>query len=248
MERKRVVMNTIPWVLAASLTVLSVADNVAAQDASTPSRARTATEALNRAPADSTLGARPPTPTAPPVAARPRARTLTDVLNQTADLPPPATVSARPQAPPPAAPPIATQDVDTLLADLPVGPVSAMAPLPLGYYVRGDLDCNRIWQGEGNLAWLSETAFTIDFGGCDPGTIQQVGDTLWHEDQRCMTELGGDGGVFSIDYELDSADTLVTRTRLGADTTEQRDRWTHCPAADVPSEARFHPDDATRPG
>ena len=240
---------------------LGLASAVQAQETPGQARARATTQSLNQAPADTTLGTRP---TATPLAqsqapARRQGRTLTDVLNQTADAEPAAATRApAPAAPAPtrrAAAPVAAPvaetetpapDIVPVLAELPVGPMSALPPLPLGYYVRGDMACNQIWPGEGNLAWLSEIAFTIDFGGCDPGAITQVSDTAWHEDQRCQTELGGDAGLYSIDYEAGEGGTLITRTKLPADPTPTEDVWKPCAADEVPAEARFHPDDPGR--
>lgn len=245
---------------------LGLASAVQAQETPGQARARATTQSLNQAPADTTLGTRPTAaPIAPPAPrpapARGQGRTLTDVLNQTADAEPaapsraPATSAPaqtrRAAAPAPVAAPVAATEaaapaIEPVMAELPTGPMSALPPLPLGYYVRGDMACNQIWPGEGNLAWLSEIAFTIDFGGCDPGTITQVSDTAWHEDQRCQTELGGDAGLYSIDYEAGEGGTLITRTKLPADPTPTEDVWRPCAAAEVPAEARFHPDDPGR--
>ena len=128
------------------------------------------------------------------------------------------------------------------------GPSTAASPqatqpepdgLPRGYYVRADKNCNQVWPGDGELAWLSETAFTIDFGGCEPGLIQQLGPTTWHEEQRCVTELGGDGGAYSIDYELTGPGEILRTARLAIDQSVESQSWKHCDTADVPAEARF---------
>lgn len=111
--------------------------------------------------------------------------------------------------------------------------------LPRGYYVRADKNCDQVWPGDGELAWLSETAFTIDFGGCEPGLIQQLGPTSWHEEQRCVTELGGDGGAYSIDYELTGPGEILRTARLAIDQSVESQSWKHCDTGQVPQEARF---------
>jgi len=216
----------------------------AVQDTPARARARTATQSLNQAPAESTLGQ---TPASPPLAttARPRATapaTSPSAVTQAAPRasaprvaptrPVPQTAPARTETPAPAA--AAELDIAAL-----AGPPSALPPLQLGYYVRGDLNCDQVWPGEGDLAWLSATAFVLDFGGCEPGAIQQVSDTVWREDQQCLTELGGDGGAFSVGYDIRSTTVLARTTRLALDGAEQQDIWTHCDADQVPAEARF---------
>lgn len=111
--------------------------------------------------------------------------------------------------------------------------------LPRGYYARADKNCDQVWPGDGELAFLSDTAFTIDFGGCEPGLIQQLSPTTWHEDQRCVTELGGDGGAYSIDYELTGPGEILRTAHLALDQSVERQSWKHCEAEDVPTEARF---------
>lgn len=189
-----------------------------------------AATAVQQAPAARTSSAPPPLPRpAVPQAAAPLARTVA--------APPPvqaAPPAARVQAPPPAstgavaAPPAAAQP-----------PVPEPARLTPGYYVRGDKGCDEVWPGEGDIAWLSPTSFVIDFGGCEPGTIRQTSPTTWHEDQRCMTELGGDAGLYSVNYELTGPDAMTRRARLGLDEYIEEDTWKRCEVADVPEEARF---------
>ena len=254
---------TVCW--TALIAALGLGTASIAQETPSQTRARTATQSLNQGPVDSTLGTRPTA--APPLAVQPRpaparpapsGRTLTDILNATGDesvasgadaataAAPVETARDEPDIQTPALP-VTPQEVEVAIADLPAGPPSALPPLPVGYYSRGTVDCNAIWPREGNLAWLSLTSFTIDFGGCEPGQIVQVTDTTWREDQRCMTELGGDAGSFIVEYEALSPTTIGTLSRLETEPTGQDDIWTHCDAEQVPAQARFHPDDTTRP-
>lgn len=129
---------------------------------------------------------------------------------------------------------------------MPTGPTSALPPLPVGYYVRGEKNCDQVWPLAGDIAWLSELTFSIDFGGCEPGDIQQISDTTWTERQTCQTELGGEGPPYIIDYEAAPDGVLLTRARLGETALGVQDRWTACSADDVPAEARFHADDPGR--
>ncbi|HEX8470288.1 MAG TPA: hypothetical protein VF633_04180 [Brevundimonas sp.] len=177
--------------------------------------------------------------------AQARARAAASALNQG--------VTESPTHSEQAARPARTQPIQTRapLSPDPVptsGPSTAASPeatppepdgLPRGYYARADKDCNQVWPGDGELAWLSETAFTIDFGGCEPGLIQQLGPTTWHEEQRCVTELGGDGGAYSIDYELTGPGEILRTARLAVDQSVESQTWKHCDTADVPAEARF---------
>ena len=103
-----------------------------------------------------------------------------------------------------------------------------------------------MWPGDGDLAWLSAIAFTIDFGGCDPSAIQQLGDTMWEERQACRTELGADGPSNIVNYEITPEGALITRTRLGETALGREDRWAPCAADDLPPEARFAADDPGR--
>lgn len=114
-------------------------------------------------------------------------------------------------------------------------------PLALGYYARGDKDCAEVWPGDGDLAFATPTSFTIDFGGCEPGQWMQTGPNSWREAQRCQTELGGDAGAYTINYEVIDAGTLKRTARLALDGSVEEDEWKHCDAATVPDNARFAP-------
>lgn len=198
------------------------------------------TRALNGAPADSTLSTRPnaqPPLTAAerPQAQRPRTprvqttrpqasaeRTLDDLLGDTAGDEPAAT-----EAP---------TGVTLAAGETEPPPI----PMTLGYYVRGDKDCDQVWPGEGDLAWLTPTAFTIDFGGCEPGQFLQTGPNSWKEEQRCMTERGGDAGAYNVTYEVLGTDQIKRQARLGDDVdTAEDDLWNFCRLDDVPENARF---------
>lgn len=118
---------------------------------------------------------------------------------------------------------------------------TAPAPIPvaLGYYVRGDIDCELVGPGEGDLAFMTPTAFTLDFGGCEPGQFLQTGPNSWRERQSCQTELGGDAGAYVVDYEMVETGVLQRTARLQIDNSVERDRWRFCETADVPQNARF---------
>lgn len=140
----------------------------------------------------------------------------------------PAPISQNPTSVQPPAAPASTEPAQAEAANL-----------LRGYYARADKNCNQVWPGDGELAFLSDTAFTIDFGGCEPGLIQQLSPTTWHEDQRCVTELGGDGGAYSIDYELTGPGEILRTAHLALDQSVESQSWKHCEAEDVPAEARF---------
>ena len=205
------------------------------------------TRSLNTAPAQSTLTPRPyaqpplsaaerpqaarPQP-ARPQATRPQAsaadRTLEDLLGDTGD-----------------------EAVET--AEQPTGVTLAPGetepqpiPMTLGYYVRGDKDCDQVWPGEGDLAFLTPTAFTIDYGGCEPGQFLQTGPNSWGEEQRCKTERGGDAGAYNVTYEVLGTDVIKRQARLGDDVdTAEDDLWNFCRLEDVPENARFGASDAS---
>ena len=235
-------------VASASLALgLGFAGVASGQEASSQARARTVTQSLNGGPAESTLGsspatapltqARPPSPaprSASPASRDPVAELLgrIEAGSQSATAAPPA--------------PGDDDDDDMRTAAVPAGPASALPPLPVGYYVRGDKDCNQVWPLAGDIAWLSELTFSIDFGGCDPGEIQQTSDTTWSERQTCQTELGGEGPPYIVDYEAGPDGVLLTRARLGENALGVQDSWKACSAEDVPAEARFHADDPGR--
>jgi hypothetical protein len=113
-------------------------------------------------------------------------------------------------------------------------------PMTLGYYVRGDKDCEQVWPGEGDLAFLTPTSFTIDYGGCEPGQFLQTGPNSWGEEQRCRTERGGDAGAYNVTYEVLGTDVIKRQARLGDDVdTAEDDLWHFCRLEDVPENARF---------
>lgn len=114
-------------------------------------------------------------------------------------------------------------------------------PMTLGYYVRGDLDCDQAWPGDGDLAWATPTAFTLDYGGCEPGPWLQTGPNSWREEQRCVTESGGDTGGYSVTYEVIGTDTVMRNARLAFDGSVEEDLWTYCRTQDVSENARFAP-------
>lgn len=203
------------------------------------------TRSLNTAPAQSILtprpNAQPPLSAAErPQAARPQPsrpqttrpqaadRTLEDLLGETTEEP-------------------------TETAEQPTGVTLAPGetepepiPMTLGYYVRGDKECDQVWPGEGDLAFLTPTAFTIDFGGCDPGQFLQTGPNSWGEEQRCKTERGGDAGAYNVTYEVLGTDQIKRQARLGDDVdTLEDDLWNFCRLEDVPENARFGASDAS---
>lgn len=235
--------STVAWT-ALALGV-GLAGAAAAQDTSSRTHTRTTTQSLNAGPPDSTLGSTAPgaplpqvRPQTPVRSARPATRDpVADLLGRLGEV----DGSAGPVTSPASESP-----PEVLVAAVPTGPASAFAPLPVGYYVRGEKNCNQVWPLAGDLAWLSELTFSIDFGGCEAGEIEQISDTLWSERQTCQTELGGEGPPFIIDYEVAPDGALLTRSRLGEDATGVQDRWKPCDADDVPAEARFHVDDPGR--
>lgn len=113
-------------------------------------------------------------------------------------------------------------------------------PMTLGYYVRGDKDCDQVWPGEGDLAFLTPTSFQIDFGGCDAGQFLQTGPNSWKEEQRCRTEMGGDAGAYNVTYEVLGADQIKRTARFGDDVdAAEDDLWNFCRIEDVPENAQF---------
>ncbi|WP_421729513.1 hypothetical protein [Brevundimonas sp.] len=117
--------------------------------------------------------------------------------------------------------------------------------MTLGYYVRGDRDCDQVWPGDGDLAWMTPTAFIIDFGGCEPGQFLQTGPNSWREEQRCLSELGDDAGAYNVTYEVIGADLIKREASLDVGDAETEtnwvevDDWKYCPAEDVSDNARF---------
>ena len=212
--------------------VMLLASGASAQQ----SQSSATTRSLNTAPAQSTLAprpnAQPPLSAAErtqglrPPAARPQAsatdRTLEDLLGDTGEET--AETAERPTA--------------VTLAPGETEP--APIPMTLGYYVRGDKDCDQVWPGEGDLAFLTPTAFTIDFGGCEPGQFLQTGPNSWAEAQRCKTEMGGDAGAYNVTYEVLGTDQIKRTARLGDDIdAAEDDVWNVCRLEDVPENARF---------
>lgn len=233
------------------------AGTASAQETPAQARARATTQSLNSGPGDSRLGSAPPTAPLSASQARPRPSSgdaVTDLLNQLGDVEP-SEVEAAPEADVVTETAAETTEVE---ADAKVettenasvadtsAPMSALPPLPLGYYVRDGKACNSVWPGDGDLAWLSSIAFTIDFGGCDPSTIEQLSDTMWEERQACRTELGAEGPPNIVNYEISPEGGLITRTRLGETALGRQDNWAPCAAEEVPPEARFAADDPGR--
>ncbi len=220
--------------LTASAVALLLAAGAVAQETPAQTRARTMTQSLNGGPAETTLqrssSARPAPPAAAPQVRRPAEtrsldRTLEDLLGSVED---------EGEA----------EEADT--ANAPSGVTLAEgetepAPIPvaLGYYVRGDKDCDQVWPGEGDLAFMTPTSFTIDFGGCAPGQFLQTGPNSWREEQTCETELGGDAGAYVVDYEMVETGVLSRSARLELDGSVEQDLWRFCELPEVPENARF---------
>ncbi|MEQ7154887.1 hypothetical protein [Brevundimonas aurifodinae] len=214
-------------VLTASAAALLLTAGASAQETPAQARARAATQSLNGGPSETTLGLPPAAPPAPSVQAprptqtRDLDRTLEDLLGAFAD-------EAEPEDA--ATPAVTLAEGETEPAPIPVA---------LGYYVRGDKDCDQVWPGEGDLAFMTPTTFTIDFGGCAPGQFLQTGPNSWREEQSCRTELGGDAGSYVVDYEMVETGTLRRTARLEIDSSVEQDTWRFCEIADVPENARF---------
>jgi hypothetical protein len=221
--------------LAVSAVALLLAAGAIAQETPAQSRARTMTQSLNGGPAETTLQRSPSTRLAPPVATAPQARrpaetraldrTLEDLLGSVGDE-------------------SEADEADT--ANAPSGVTlaegeTAPAPIPvaLGYYVRDDKDCDQVWPGDGDLAFMTPTTFTIDFGGCAPGQFLQTGPNSWREEQMCETELGGDAGAYVVDYEMVETGVLSRSARLELDGSVEQDLWRFCELPEVPENARF---------
>lgn len=178
---------------------------------------RAATRSLNTGPEPSILTVRP----APPAA---RTRTLEQALAQ-------ADAEADTRAGPGAA------SAGVILAEGQTEPEPI--PMTLGYYVRGDLACEQAWPGDGDLAFATPTAFTLDFGGCEPGPWLQTGPNSWREEQSCITESGGDAGGYSVTYEVIGTDAVIRTARLALDDSFETDRWRYCPTDTLSANARF---------
>lgn len=187
------------------------------------------TRSLNTAPAQSTLttrpNAQPPLTVRRPQATRPPQsvdRTLEDLLGATSE------------------DGVETSEGQAGVTLAPGQTEPDPIPMTLGYYVRGDKDCDQVWPGEGDLAFLTPTAFTLDYGGCEPGQFLQTGPNSWDEEQRCRTEMGGDAGAYNVTYEVLGTDQIKRTARFGDDVdAAEDDLWNVCRLADVPENARF---------
>jgi hypothetical protein len=217
------------FAIAASAVALLLAASAVAQETPAQSRARTMTQSLNGGPAETTLRRSPATPPAPPAATtqtrrpvetRPQDRTLEDLLGSVDDT---------------AGPTETVPSVTLAAGETEPAPI----PVALGYYVRGDKDCDQVWPGDGDLAFMTPTSFTIDFGGCAPGQFLQTGPNSWREEQMCETELGGDAGAYVVDYEMVETGVLQRTARLEIDGSLEQDRWSFCELPTVPENARF---------
>ena len=198
------------------------------------SQSSAATRSLNTGPAQSTLSTRPNAQ--PPLSAAERPQTARPQPARPQTTRPPASATDR-----------TLEDLLGDTADRPTGVTLAPGqtepepiPMTLGYYVRGDKDCEQVWPGEGDLAFLTPTSFTIDYGGCEPGQFLQTGPNSWGEEQRCRTERGGDAGAYNVTYEVLGTDVIKRQARLGDDIdTAEDDLWNFCRLEDVPENARF---------
>ena len=248
-------LHTRTWAALAALSAGLVWAEAALAQTTAQDQARATTQSLNTGPSDSVLQPDRVTAGPPLTEAERPARVQAPAAPRPSPVAP-VPAAAAPARPVQAARPAAQAAPDDAVTRLlnggegqvqageaetgePAAPVD-YPPLQQGYYVRGDMDCDQVWPGEGDLAWLSDVSFTLDFGGCTAGQIRQVGPALWHEDQRCQTELGGDGGLYSIDYRQTAAETLVRKATLSIDGTVEEDSWKACPVERVPAEARFH--------
>lgn len=214
-------------VLTTSAAALLLTAGASAQETPAQARARAATQSLNGGPSESSLGQAPAARPAPAVRAAPASpsrdldRTLEDLLGSVGE-------DAGPDA-------ATTPGVTLAEGETEPAPI----PVALGYYVRGDKDCDQVWPGEGDLAFMTPTTFTIDFGGCAPGQFLQTGPNSWREEQSCRTELGGDAGSYVVDYEMVETGTLRRTARLEIDSSIEQDTWRFCELPDVPENARF---------
>jgi hypothetical protein len=212
--------------IAAGASTLLLAANAWAQ-VPPQEPGRSATRSLNTAPPRSTLPRDPQAP--PPWAVRTppaqpsQPRTLDEALTRTQT-----TAEAESGAEP-------TTGVILAEGETEPDPI----PITLGYYVRGDKDCDQVWPGDGDLAWMTPTAFTIDYGGCEPGQFLQTGPNSWSEEQRCLTESGGNAGAYTVNYEMIGTDVISRSARLALDGSVEQDDWKHCRLEDVPENARF---------
>lgn len=219
--------------LAAWAVAVLLAAGATAQETPAQSRARAVTQSLNGGPAETTLQRSPAIRPAPPRAATTQARrpaetrtldrTLDDLLGSVED-------GGEADGADNTAPGVTLAAGETAPAPIPVA---------LGYYVRGDKDCDQVWPGDGDLAFMTPTTFTIDFGGCAPGQFLQTGPNSWREEQMCETELGGDAGSYVVDYEMVETGVLSRSARLEIDGSVEEDLWRFCALPQVPENARF---------
>lgn len=214
--------------LTACAVALIAATGAASQETEAQARARAATQALNGAPGETSITVRPgrmarDLPPRPPQTTRPAPRdgdrALEALLGSMED------------------PDEASDAPAVTLAEGETAPEPI--PVALGYYARGEVDCDQVWPGEGNLAFMTPEAFTIDFGGCTPGQFLQTGPNSWRERQQCQTELGGDAGAYVVDYEMIETGVLRRTARLQIDNSVEQDDWRFCETADVPENAQF---------
>ena len=222
------------WTASAAVLALAVASSTAAQETDAQARARAATQALNGGPAESSLGATrtQPAPVVRQGAPRESSRQTRDLNRTLEDL-----LGSIEEAP--------AETASSSRAAVTLAPgESAPPPIPvaLGYYVRGDVDCDQVWPGEGNIAFMTPSAFTIDFGGCRQGQFLQTGPNSWREEQSCQTELGDDAGVYIVDYEMVETGVMRRRAYFELDDALEEDNWRFCEMADVPENARFASD------
>jgi hypothetical protein len=215
--------------IAAGAGTLLLAANAWAQ-VPTQERGRSTTQSLNTAPPRSTLprdpNAPPPWAVRTPPAQPSQPRTLDEALAKTQTQ---TTMTEAESGAEPA--------TGVILAEGETEPDPI--PITLGYYVRGDKDCDQVWPGDGDLAWMTPTSFTIDYGGCEPGQFLQTGPNSWSEEQRCLTESGGNAGAYTVSYEMIGTDVISRSARLALDGSVEQDDWKHCRLEDVPENARF---------
>ncbi|MBJ7485089.1 hypothetical protein [Brevundimonas sp.] len=207
--------------------------------ASTATPPRTTATRTPARPAPPQARAQAPAATAPATrgsSAPPSAGTTAQTRANASTRPATSTPNRRPADPEPEI--LAAENGVTLAPGETAPPPISMS---LGYYVKGDLDCGQVVAGQGQIAWFTPTAFTLDFGGCDPGEFQLTGPNIWREEQKCLTELGNDAGSYTVTYEIVGTDTLKRDTVLDIDGSTESDVWHFCRPETVPSTARFTP-------
>lgn len=226
-------------ILALASASLLIAGGAWAQQ---QSEGQAATRSLNAGPAQSTLTPRPDAtmPRTRPTQARPQARTRTleDILSQTRPSEPEAETEAQAETQAETETQTASTGVTLAPGETEPEPIA----LALGYYARGDKECAEIWPEDGDLAWLTPTSFTIDFGGCERGQFLQIGLNKWSEKQICVNETGNDVGSYDVVYEVVDTETLKRTARLSFDDSLEEDLWKFCRTEDVSGNARFTPE------